>query len=133
MTSHVKYLGNLRTQAIHIKSGSQIETDAPTDNHGRGSRFSPTDSTATSLATCMITVMGIRAAKDNIPFESIEAEVKKVMTSGPRRIAEIHVRLTVDEKWSAEQIAIMEQTALDCPVALSLHPDIKQEVSFNYK
>ena len=96
-TSTILYLGDLRTQATHCSSGSVIETDAPIDNNGKGSLFSPTDLTATSLANCMITVMGIAANASKIDFKNVKASVKKVMASEPRRISEIHVTMEVHQ------------------------------------
>lgn len=132
MTSNVHYLGQLRTVSTHIKSDSTLESDAPTDNHGKGERFSPTDLTATSLASCMITVMAIRANKSKIAFRQISADVKKVMASDPRRIAEIHIQLNIGDNWNDREKQIMEKTARECPVALSLHPDLKQVLHFVY-
>lgn len=131
-TSTILYLGDLRTQATHIKSGSVINTDAPIDNNGKGSLFSPTDLTATSLATCMITVMGIAANASNIAFSNLKASVKKVMASEPRRISEIHVTLEIGHSWNEKEKKRMQQIALTCPVAKSLHPSIQQIVKFNY-
>ena len=132
-TSKVIYQGNLRTQATHLASGESIITDAPVDNHGQGMAFSPTDLAATSLANCMITVMGIGANGRSIEIIAAEATVTKVMTSNPRRISEIHVELQM--KISPDTGAnrnILEEIAKNCPVAKSLHPDIKQEISFTY-
>jgi putative redox protein len=131
-TSLVNYLGNLRTECIHLRSRSMFSTDAPTDNNGKGKLFSPTDTLATSLASCMITVMGIRANKSGIPFNAVSADVKKIMASNPRRISEIVVDLKIDEDWTTEEKHILEKTAKNCPVALSLHPHIKQTISFTY-
>lgn len=133
LTSTVHYHGDLRTTCTHVRSSSSIITDAPVDNHGKGEAFSPTDLLATSLATCMLTTMGIRAMKENIPFPKASAEVTKIMGSNPRRVTGIVVKvilsgLTLNE----EQKQIMEDTALNCPVATSLHPEIRQEVSFEY-
>lgn len=87
ITSKVKYLGELRTEAIHLQSGSVINTDAPKDNHGKGEAFSPTDLVATALASCMISVMGIVALKEGITAtQGTTAEVTKVMYAEPRRI-----------------------------------------------
>lgn len=95
--------------------------------------FSPTDLTATSLASCMLTVMGIKANQHNIAFHDLEADVTKVMTSNPRRIAEIRVTLYIpDLGWTKQEQELMEETALNCPVALSLHPEIRQDVTFKY-
>jgi putative redox protein len=131
-TSKVKYLGELRTEAVHLQSGQVIITDAPKDNHGKGEAFSPTDLAATSLATCMLTVMGIASKKDN--FTSIDGtatEVTKVMYSDPRRIGEIHIKITFPKNnFSEKEKKIYENAAYTCPVAKSLHPDIKQVIEF---
>ena len=132
-TSEVHYKGELRTDAIHLKSGEKIVTDAPVDNQGKGEAFSPTDLTATSLAACMITTIGIMAQNKNIEIEKMDAEVLKVMAANPRRISEIHVDLAV--KVSPDNSVIRNlvmDTAINCPVANSLHPDIKQEVNFSF-
>jgi putative redox protein len=133
-TSKVTYLGELRTQAVHLASGSTIQTDAPVDNQGKGQAFSPTDLAATSLANCMITVMGIASQKDNIQtIDGTTAEVTKVMYSDPRRIGEIHVHLTFPKgNYTDREKKIYEHTALTCPVAKSLHPDIKQKITFEW-
>ncbi len=132
-TSKVTYLGNLRTSSIHLKSGSEIISDAPTDNNGKGEAFSPTDTVANGLASCMLTVMGIKARDLDVDFTNSTAEVTKIMGTEPRRIVEIQVvfnmSIAVDEKTKT----ILEKTALTCPVWFSLHPDIKKEVTFNWK
>lgn len=132
-TSKVTYLGNLRTSSIHLKSGSEIISDAPTDNNGKGEAFSPTDTVANGLASCMLTVMGIKARDLDVDFTNSTAEVTKIMGTEPRRIVEIQVvfnmSIAVDEKTKT----ILEKTALTCPVLLSLHPDIEKEVTFNWK
>lgn len=132
-TSKVTYLGNLRTSSKHLNSGSEIISDAPLDNHGKGEAFSPTDTVANGLATCMFTVMGIKARDMEIDLSNSEAEVTKIMSSEPRRISEIHVvfnmNVTVDDKTKT----ILERTAMTCPVHYSLHPDIIKEITFNWK
>lgn len=133
MTANIRYKGKLSTECTHLKSSSIVITDAPTDNNGNGQAFSPTDLVATALASCMITVMGIKAAASNIQFDLIEASVLKVMSSDPRRIAEIKVNIKVAEKWTDKEKQILEKTAKACPVAQSLHPETKQEVIFTYK
>lgn len=132
LTSQVKYLGSLRTEGLHIQSGKVIITDAPKDNHGQGEAFSPTDLAATSLASCMITVMGITAGRDgHTPIDGVVAEVKKVMYPDPRRIGEIHVKLIFPpNNYSDKEKKIYEHTALTCPVGKSLHPDLKQVIEF---
>ena len=129
----VTYQGELRNQAEHIKSGNTLITDAPTDNHGKGEAFSPTDLLCTSLASCMITLMGITANSKGIHLGKVEASIEKVMYSEPRRVGEIHIHLMVENKdYSDKEKAILENAALTCPVAKSIHPDIKQEISFSY-
>ncbi|MEO6303239.1 MAG: OsmC family protein [Bacteroidia bacterium] len=131
-TSLVKYIGELRTEATHLQSGTIINTDAPKDNHGKGEAFSPTDLTATSLASCMISIMGIVALKEGITtVEGATGEVTKIMYPDPRRIGEIHVKITFPKKnYTDKEKKMYEHAALTCPVAKSLHPDIKQLVEF---
>ena len=132
-TSNVKYSGNLRTVCTHLKSGSEIITDAPTDNNGKGEAFSPTDLTATSLAACMLTVMGIAAQQRNIEFSGASVEVTKVMLSEPRRIGKIQIDMKIPDQGYTEKIqGILKNTARTCPVAKSLHPDIEVVVNFKF-
>ena len=132
-TAKVHYQGNLRTQATHVKSDIQLITDAPTDNNGKGEAFSPTDLVATSLASCMITIMGIKARNKGINIDGIDSEITKVMSSNPRRISEIIISLKMPKSdISSEDQKLLEKVALSCPVALSLHPDIKQTITFNW-
>ena len=132
ITSTVKYPGELRTEATHVKSGNTIITDAPTDNHGKGEAFSPTDLVATALASCMISIMGIVSMKEGITkADGATAEVTKVMYADPRRIGEIHVTVTMPKlNYSEKEKKMYEHAAFTCPVAKSLHPDIKQEIKF---
>lgn len=132
MTSKVTYVGELRTEAVHLQSNTIIHTDAPKDNHGKGEMFSPTDLVATALASCMISIMGIVAMKDGITtVEGTVAEVLKVMYADPRRIGEIHIKITFPKKnFTDKEKKIYENAALTCPVAKSLHPDIKQLIEF---
>lgn len=133
ITSGIKYLGQLRTEATHLQSGNILITDAPTDNNGKGQAFSPTDLMATSLAACMITVMGIKANQEQIPFENVSAEITKVMGGPPRKISEIRVAISLNQKGlTINQQTILERIAHTCPVALSLHPDIRLKVDFFY-
>ena len=133
VTSTVNYLGSLRTEAIHLKSKEKIITDAPTDNHGRGEAFSPTDLVATALASCMVSILGIQATTSNITLGNINAEVTKIMGSTPRKIAEIIIDLNfTNHNYSEKEKTILMNAAKTCPVALSLNPDIKQTVSFNF-
>ncbi len=128
-TSLVKYIGNKRTQATHLKSNTIIETDAPVDNNGKGEKFSPTDLLATSLASCMITIMSIIAERENIPLEA-EADLTKVMTDQPRRVSEIHIELKIkNNDYTDKQKQMIQNAAYTCPVAKSLHPDIQQKIN----
>lgn len=133
ITSRVKYLGGLRTEATHQKSNNQFITDAPTDNHGKGEAFSPTDTVATSLATCMLTVMGIKAQSLGFDLEDASAEVTKVMASSPRRISEVKIKLTLGGQYDARTIEVLEKTGRACPVANSLHPDLIQTIEFTWQ
>ena len=132
MTSQIIYKGDLRTTATHLQSGTVIETDAPTDNQGKGERFSPTDLVATALGTCMITTMAIKARTMNIELDGARVDVTKIMVSDPRRVGKIVARmympagLHVDEKTKA----ILERTARTCPVERSLHPDVALDIAF---
>ena len=132
MTSKVTYLGNLRTESIHIKSENSFITDAPTDNNGKGEAFSPTDTVATGLANCMLTVMGIKARDMELDMSGTTAEVTKVMASDPRRIAKIEVHIHFPFEADEKTRKILEKTAETCPVHYSLHPDIEKVVTFNY-
>ena len=133
MTSKVIYLGNLRTENIHQKSGNIYITDAPIDNNGKGEAFSPTDTVATALANCMITVMGIKAATMHVDMKGTTAEVIKTMASDPRRISKIEIVLDFPFEAETKIKKILEQTAKTCPVHYSLHPDIEKEITFNWK
>jgi uncharacterized OsmC-like protein len=133
MTSTVVYNGDLRTTCTHLKSGSSFETDAPTDNHGKGERFSPTDLMSTSLATCMLTVMGIKAKTMRFDLNDMKVEVLKIMKADPRRVGGIeltfHIPDTlkgIDEKTRA----ILKNTAGTCPVMKSIHPDIEVKLDW---
>lgn len=134
ITSSVIYKGDLRTEATHLQSGNVILTDAPKDNHGKGEAFSPTDLVATALASCMISVMGIVSKKEGITtLDGATAEIIKVMFTEPRRIGEIHIAITFPKKdFTEKEKKIYEHAAHTCPVAKSLHPDLKQVVTFNW-
>ena len=132
MTSKVEYLGDLRTSSIHIQSGSEIISDAPLDNNGKGEAFSPTDTVANALATCMLTVMGIKARSMDVDFKGATAEVTKHMQSEPRRISRIEVHFNMGIPADEKTRAILERTAMTCPVYLSLHPDIEKTITFTW-
>jgi uncharacterized OsmC-like protein len=132
-TSEIIYKGELRTTAVHLKSGQEIITDAPTDNNGKGEAFSPTDLLATSLGCCMLTVMGIVAKRHSINMNGTKVEILKVMGENPRRVSEIHVDLFFPKNtYSQKEKDLLENTAHACPVAKSLHPDIKQKTHFHF-
>ena len=130
MTSTVTYLGNLRTESVHIPTNEKIVTDAPTDNNGKGEAFSPTDLVASSLSSCILTVIGIVSKKIKYDLTNTKSSVKKIMGDKPRRIVEIAVKIKFSQSTDSKTKSIIEKTALNCPVAKSLHPDIKQNVSF---
>jgi len=132
MTSKVTYLGDLRTSSIHIQSGSEIVSDAPVDNNGKGEAFSPTDTVANALASCMLTVMGIKARDMGVSLTGSEAEVTKSMQAEPRRISGIKVTFHMESDDDEKAKTILERTALTCPVHQSLHPDIIKDVTFNW-
>lgn len=131
-TSKVTYLGNLRTENEHLKSGSTFITDAPTDNNGKGEAFSPTDTVATGLANCMITVMGIKARDLDVNMDGTTAMVTKTMAANPRRISKIEIVLDFPSGIDEKSRKILENTGRTCPVMQSLHPDIEKEIIFNW-
>ena len=133
MTSKVTYLGELRTSSIHIQSGTEIISDAPTDNSGKGEAFSPTDTVANGLASCMMTMMGIKSKDLNVDLTNSTAEVTKIMGTDPRRIIEIQVKMDMAIAVDQRTKLILERTAMTCPVLNSLHPNIKKDVTFNWK
>ena len=127
------YKGNLRTEALHIKSGQIIITDAPIDNQGKGEAFSPTDLLSASLGSCMLTVMGIAARTHHIDIDGAAIAITKLMASNPRKVSEIIIEFKMPGKnYSDKEKVILEKAALTCPVALSLNPDIKQTINFSY-
>ena len=133
MTATVTYESNLRTTCLHLQSGSVFETDAPTDNKGKGERFSPTDLIATGLGACLITTMGIKAESMDIALDGAKVEVTKVMVSDPRRIGKIMVHATMpslnlDDKTKE----ILERVGRTCPVERSLHPDVELDIQFKW-
>ncbi|MDX1908812.1 MAG: OsmC family protein [Bacteroidia bacterium] len=133
-TARIIYNGDLRTTAEHIRSGKTIITDAPPDNHGKGEAFSPTDLVASAFVSCMMTVMGIVAHRDGMDMGQLSGEVEKVMADNPRRISALHVVLTFQgHSLSDKQRDILERTAIACPVARSLHPDIAINLRFEYQ
>lgn len=127
------YLGNLRTESEHLQSGTQILTDAPVDNNGKGEKFSPTDLVSSALGSCMVTIMGIVANRDSVSLEGITWEVTKIMQSSPRKISEIIVEFHWENPVKDEaMIQKLKNAAKTCPVALSLDSEIKQTLKFNF-
>lgn len=128
-----QYLGALRTSATHLQSGQKLLSDAPTDNNGRGEAFSPTDLVAAALGSCMMTVMGIHASKENIDLQGLSWETTKIMSSNPRKISEIQIQFHwASPEATEEQIDQLKHKALHCPVALSIHPEIHQDIRFDF-
>lgn len=132
MTASITYRGNLRCEAVHLQSASQIETDAPTDNRGKGERFSPTDLLCVSLATCMLTTMGIKSADMNVDITNSKADVTKHMAANPRRVAKIEVTVSLPQNINEKERLILENTGNNCPVAKSIHPDIELVLEYNW-
>ena len=132
MTSKVTYNGGLRTTCLHLRSDNEFITDAPVDNNGKGEAFSPTDTVATGLASCMMTMMGIKARDLEVNLEGSTAEVTKHMAANPRRIAKIEVKLELPESVSEKNRKILTHTANTCPVHYSLHPDIEKVIEFHW-
>jgi len=132
MTSKVTYTGKLRTTCEHIRSGDSFITDAPVDNNGLGQSFSPTDTVATGLASCILTMMGIKANGLEIDLSNSTAEVTKHMAPNPRRISKIEIELSLPEGISDKNRKILIHTANTCPVHYSLHPDIDKVITFNW-
>lgn len=133
MTATVNYLGNLRCESTHVKSGDTFNTDAPTDNNGKGAAFSPTDTVATGLASCMLTVMGIKAQDMNIDIAGSIAAVTKHMAANPRRISQIDVALDMKGNCDKRTQLILERIGFTCPVYQSLHPDIIKNITFSWE
>lgn len=130
----VSYLGDLRCEGTHLKSGNTVITDAPVDNNGKGEAFSPTDLLCTSLASCMITIMGITANSKNIVLKGVEADITKIMGTEPRRVVGVHITMTIaDQNYTDREKEILKNAAMTCPVAKSLHPDMEQKVEFIFQ
>ena len=132
-TSKITYQGELRTTCIHLQSGTEILTDAPTDNHGKGEAFSPTDLVATALGSCMVSIMAIKTRDLDLELKDSTLAVTKIMQAEPRKIAKIVVVLNMSIATSDKNKTILERAAMTCPVLLSLHPDIEKEVTFNWR
>jgi putative redox protein len=133
MTSSVVYNGDLRTTCTHLRSGSSFETDAPVDNNGKGERFSPTDLMSTSLATCMVTVMGIKATTMGFDLTDIKVEVLKIMKQDPRRVGGIELTFHIPDSLKGleeKTKSILKHTGDTCPVRKSIHPDIEVTIDW---
>ena len=127
------YLGELRTEATHLRSGNKIITDAPPDNNGKGEAFSPTDLTCASLNSCMMTLMGMLAQREQIDMAGMRSEIVKIMAANPRKIAEVQITFFHENLQATDiQKEKLKRAALTCPVALSLGDDVKQTVTFNF-
>ena len=133
MTSKVTYLGDLRTTSTHLQSGTEILSDAPLDNNGKGEAFSPTDLVANALGSCMFTIMGIKARDMNVAIENSTASVTKIMQAEPRKISAIEIVFDMNYAPDDKTKSILERAAMTCPVFLSLHPDIDKRITFNWK
>jgi uncharacterized OsmC-like protein len=133
MTSKVTYLGDLRTSSIHVQSGNEIISDAPLDNNGKGEAFSPTDTVANALASCMMTVMGIKARDMDLDLTGSTAAVTKIMNAEPRRIGVIEITFEMVGTDDQKNITILERTAMTCPVFMSLNTEIEKRITFNWK
>ena len=133
MTSKITYLGDLRTSAIHLQSGTEILSDAPLDNNGKGAAFSPTDMLATSLGSCMMTIMAIKAKDMNVDLTGSTVGVVKAMQTEPRRIGKIGIEMNMNASVSDKEKIILERVAINCPVHLSLNPAIEKEIRFIWK
>lgn len=133
-TIHTVYSGALRTNALHVHSGTEIITDAPVDNQGKGEAFSPTDLLAASLGSCMLTIMGIAAREHKFDIDGTQISITKIMVSNPRKVSEIKIEFTFPHHdYTESQQRILKHAAHNCPVALSLHPDVFQNIIFNFK
>ncbi|HEY0046289.1 MAG TPA: OsmC family protein [Flavobacterium sp.] len=133
MTSKVTYLGDLRTSSVHTNSGNTVVSDAPLDNNGRGEAFSPTDAVANALATCIFTILGIKASTMNVNLAGSTATVTKHMQPEPRKISKIEISFEMSLSADEKTQQILERAAKSCPVYLSLNPDIEKILTFNWK
>ena len=130
--SRIKYLGDLRTDMVHLLSGNKLITDAPLDNQGKGEAFSPTDLLAASLGSCMLTIIGIAARTHNFNIDNTEIKIQKIMGSNPRRVSEVIVDFIFPDEYPDKIKKIIINAAKSCPVSQSLHPDLKQSINFNF-
>ena len=133
-TIHLTYRGSLRTESEHLQSGTRLITDAPCDNRGKGESFSPTDTVASALGSCMLTIMGIRAQDNGIDISGAEASVTKIMASDPRRISriEIEIQMPSDKNYTEAEKELLVEAGLNCPVCKSLSPDLEKVINFHW-
>lgn len=133
MTSKVTYLGDLRTSSVHLQSGTEILSDAPKDNHGKGEAFSPTDLLANALGSCMISIMAIKSKDLDLDLTGSTIDVTKIMQAEPRKIAKIEIVMNMSIAADEKNRTILERVAMNCPVLLSLNPDIEKDIVFHWK
>ena len=133
MTSKVTYLGDLRTSSVHLQSGTEILSDAPKDNHGKGEAFSPTDLLANALGSCMISIMAIKSRDLDLDLTGSTIDVTKIMQAEPRKIAKIEIVMNMSIAADEKNRTILERVAMNCPVLLSLNPDIEKDITFHWK
>ena len=133
MTSKITYLGDLRTSSIHLQSGTEILSDAPIDNNGKGEAFSPTDLVANAAGSCMMTIMAIKARDLNVDLIGTTVEVTKIMQAEPRKISRLEIIMNMPIATDEKTKTILERTAMNCPVLLSLNPDIEKDITINWK
>jgi uncharacterized OsmC-like protein len=134
MTASINYQGDLRCSATHLQSGTVIGTDAPTDNRGKGEKFSPTDTLCVALGTCLITTMALKARDMNIELKDTKIDITKHMLKDPRRVGQIDVSIHFPAlNLNEEEKTILETIGNNCPVAKSLHPDLKTNIQYNWK
>jgi putative redox protein len=131
-TIETTYLGDLRTEPVHVQSGTHIITDAPLDNQGKGEAFSPTDLMSASLGSCMMTIMGIASRTHGIQMDGTKCSITKIMAANPRRVSEIQISFNFPNTYTEKEQKILENAALTCPVYLSLHPDLVKTVDFGW-
>ena len=132
MTSKVTYLGDLRTSSVHLQSGIEILSDAPKDNHGKGEAFSPTDLLANALGSCMVSIMAIKSKDLDLDLTGSTVDVTKIMQAEPRKIAKIEIVMNMSISVDEKSRIILERVAMNCPVLLSLNPDIEKDIVFNW-
>jgi len=132
-TIETTYIGELRTEATHVRSGNKLVTDAPVDNRGKGEAFSPSDLLATALGSCMLTIMGMAAREQNLNIEGTTCSITKIMASEPRRVGETQITIKLpNNNYSEKDRTVLKRAALTCPVAKSLHPELLQNVVFYF-